>query len=62
MSLAAAKARHLTLIRLERVAGEAFGCPDEAPLSAGRARFVLPTTFALATFAAALAATITYLV
>ncbi|HEV7440187.1 MAG TPA: hypothetical protein VGN94_11270 [Methylobacterium sp.] len=63
MSTAAAQARHLTLVRLERAAGEAFGYPDEAPRSAGRAAsFVIPTTIALATFATAIAATITYLV
>ena len=30
MSPAAAHARHLTLRRLERAAGQAFGCPDDA--------------------------------
>ncbi|KAB1071956.1 hypothetical protein [Methylobacterium planeticum] len=62
MSTAAAQARHLTLARLERAAGEAFGCRDDAPRVADRASFMTPTTIALATFATAVAATITYLV
>lgn len=64
MTTAAAQARHLSLVRLEQAAGRAFGCPEEAePAAASRAALLLtPTTMALATFATAVAATITYLV
>lgn len=60
MSHAAIEARRLTLARMERAAGEAFGCPPEAP--AARIAFLNGTAFAVATLATALAATITYLV
>ncbi|MDR7037195.1 hypothetical protein J2X36_001942 [Methylobacterium sp. BE186] len=61
MSNAAAQARHIALARYERAAGEAFGFAEEARVAA-RAAFVTPAALALATFATALAATITYLV
>lgn len=64
MTTAAAQARHLSLARLERAAGQAFGCPEEADKApAPRAGLFTPaTTITLATLATALAATITYLV
>lgn len=64
MTTAAAQARHLSLVRLEQAAGEAFGCPVEAePVVDSRAAMLLtPTTITLATVATAVAATITYLV
>ncbi|WP_336489021.1 hypothetical protein [Methylobacterium nigriterrae] len=61
MSNAAAQARHIALARCERVAGEAFGFAEEGG-RVGRGIVVTPTVVALATFATALAATITYLV
>ncbi|MGT2487873.1 hypothetical protein ACU4GA_22105 [Methylobacterium oryzae CBMB20] len=62
MSDAAIEARRLTLIRFEHAAGAAFGCDDDAAVvPAGRA-LVNVTTITLATFATAVAATITYLV
>ena len=61
MSDAAIEARRLTLIRFEHAAGAAFGCDDDATVTPGRA-LVNSTTVALATFATAVAATITYLV
>ncbi|MCJ2089048.1 hypothetical protein MKK88_24125 [Methylobacterium sp. E-005] len=61
MSDAAIEARRLTLIRFEHAAGAAFGCDDEASLPQARA-LINATTIALATFATAVAATITYLV
>jgi hypothetical protein len=62
MSDAAIEARRLTLIRFEHAAGAAFGCDDDAAgVPPGRA-LMNSTTIALATFATALAATITYLV
>ena len=61
MTTASIEARTLILASLERAAGQAFGCEqDAAPVS--RAAFVNPTTIALATFATAFAATISYLV
>ena len=64
MTNAAAQARHLSLVRLEQAAGQAFGCPEDAePAARSRgALFFSPTAITLATFATALAATITYLV
>ncbi|MER2265565.1 hypothetical protein [Methylobacterium oxalidis] len=65
MSNAAVHARHIALARCERAAGEAFGFADgaaEDAIRSVRANLVTPTTLALATFATALAATITYLV
>ena len=64
MTSAAAQARHLSLVRLEQAAGQAFGCPDEAEPTIGSrtAMLITPTTITLATFATAVAATITYLV
>ena len=64
MTNAAAQARHLSLVRLEQAAGQAFGCPEEAePIIASRTSLLLtPTTITIATFATAVAATITYLV
>ncbi|SDO41272.1 hypothetical protein SAMN05216360_12221 [Methylobacterium phyllostachyos] len=62
MSDAAIEARRLTLIRFEHAAGAAFGCDDDG-VSLPQARALInATTIALATFATAVAATITYLV
>lgn len=61
MTTASVEARSLTLARLERAAGQAFGCEDDGA-SAPRVAFVTPTTIALATLATAVAATITYLI
>jgi hypothetical protein len=62
MSDAAIEARRLTLIRFEHAAGAAFGCVDDAAGVPPARALVNATTLALATFATALAATITYLV
>jgi len=62
MSDAAIEARRLTLIRFEHAAGAAFGCEDEATGVPPVRALVTSTTIALATFATAVAATITYLV
>lgn len=63
MTTAAAQARHLSLLRLEQAAGQAFGCPEDSVPSAPRtAALLTPTAITLATFATAVAATITYLV
>ena len=61
MTTAAIEARTLTLVRLERAAGQAFGCEQEGA-SASRLALVGPTTIALATFATALVATLTYFI
>jgi hypothetical protein len=53
--------RHLDLIRFEHAAGTAFGCIEEEDRSAAP-RILAPTAFAVATFATAVAATITYLI
>lgn len=58
---AAAQARHLSLARLERAAGQVFGY--EEPAAAPRGSTLLTHSgFALATVATAVAATITYFV
>jgi hypothetical protein len=62
MSDAAIEARRLTLIRFEHAAGAAFGCEDDAVRLPQARALVNATTIALATFATAVAATITYLV
>lgn len=63
MTTAAAQARHLSLARLERAAGQAFGCEEADKAPAPRASLLTPAaTITLATLATALAATITYLV
>lgn len=64
MTTAAAQARHLSLQRLERAAGEAFGCAQEAEpaVTARGSLMVNPTTIAFATVATAVATTIGYLV
>lgn len=64
MTTAAAQARHLSLQRLERAAGEVFGCPEEAePTMVSRGSLMVnPTTIAFATVATAVATTIGYLV
>ena len=64
MTTAAAQARHLSLVRLERAAGQAFGCPEdvEPAIESRSAMLLTPTTIALATVATTIAATITYLV
>jgi len=62
MSDAAIEARRLTLIRFEHAAGAAFGCDDDAAGLPQARALVNATTIALATFATAVAATITYLV
>ncbi len=60
---AAAQARHLSLTRLERAAGRAFGYEDHEPATAPRGSMLLTQSgFALATVATAVAATITYFV
>ena len=61
MTTAAIQARHLTLVCLERAAGEAFGCVEEVAVTE-RWRLVTATSLALATLAAATAVTIAYLV
>lgn len=62
MSDAAIESRRLTLIRFEHAAGAAFGCDDDgSDLPKARA-LISATTIALATFATAVAATLTYLV
>ncbi|MDP4026399.1 hypothetical protein Q8W71_27625 [Methylobacterium sp. NEAU 140] len=61
MTSAATEERHSALIRFEHAAGAAFGCEEEG--AAPQARLLTaPATIALATFATAVAATITYLV
>lgn len=55
-------ARHLDLVRLEQAAGQAFGCADESDTPSAPSTFLTPTTITLATFATAVAATLTYLV
>lgn len=60
MSHAAAQARHLMLSRIERAAGESFGYAQET--AATGANLLNGATIAVATFATAVAATITYLV
>ena len=63
MTTAAAQARHLSLQRFERAAGQAFGCPEDEPALAARGTTLLtPTAITLATVATAVAATITYLI
>lgn len=62
MTNAAAQARHLSLARLERAAGQAFGCEDDGAGARARPSFLMPSAITLATVATALAATITYLV
>ena len=63
MSDAAIEARRLTLIRFEHAAGAAFGFHDDAAGVPPRTcALVNATTIAMATFATAVAATITYLV
>lgn len=63
MTPAAAQARHISLTRLEQAAGQAFGYADEAePVVSRSAMLLSSSSFALATVATALAATITYLV
>ncbi|MHB2207257.1 hypothetical protein [Methylobacterium sp. CM6257] len=62
MSNAAIEARRLTLIRFEHAAGAAFGCEEEAAGAPPARALVNSATIALATFATAVAATITYLV
>ncbi|WP_232628938.1 hypothetical protein [Methylobacterium sp. Leaf118] len=64
MTTAAAQARHLSLQRLERAAGEAFGCTEDSePTVASRGLFLVnSTTITFATVATALATTIGYLV
>ncbi len=63
MTTATAQARHLDLVRLEQAAGQAFGCADEPDTTVARTPMLLtPTTITLATFATAVAATLTYLV
>ncbi|KQT56239.1 hypothetical protein ASG52_23930 [Methylobacterium sp. Leaf456] len=60
---AAAQARHLSLSRLERAAGQAFGYEEQESVVAPRGSFTMAHSgFALATVATALAATITYFV
>jgi hypothetical protein len=62
MSDAAIEARRLTLIRFEHAAGAAFGCDDDAAGVPPARALVNAPTITLATFATAVAATITYLV
>ena len=63
MTPAAAQARHLSLMRLEQAAGQAFGYCDDAEPEIARSTLLLSSSgFAIATVATALAATITYLV
>lgn len=63
MTPAAAQARHLSLMRLEQAAGQAFGYADEPEPTASRSGMLFSSSgFAIATVATALAATITYLV
>jgi len=60
---AAAQARHLSLSRLERAAGQAFGYEEQEPVAVSRGSMLLSQSgFALATVATAVAATITYFV
>ncbi|MCJ2091385.1 hypothetical protein MKK67_02505 [Methylobacterium sp. J-072] len=62
MSNAAIEARRLTLIRFEYAAGTAFGCDEETVTVPQSRLLVASATVAIATFATALAATISYLV
>ncbi|BAU92047.1 hypothetical protein MPPM_3442 [Methylorubrum populi] len=63
MTPAAAQARHLSLVRLEQAAGQAFGYADEPDPAVSRSSMLFSSSgFAIATVATALAATITYLV
>lgn len=61
MTTASIEARTLTLARLERAAGQAFGCEQDGPSAPGLA-LMSPTTIALATLVVGLAATLTYLI
>lgn len=61
MTTATIEARTLTLARLERAAGQAFGCEDEGSIPT-RTAFMAPTTIALLTVATAIAATVAYLI
>lgn len=59
---AAAQARHLSLARLERVAGQAFGYSEDIEPVAPRYLLSASSSIALATVATALAATFSYFV
>lgn len=60
---AAAHARHLSLVRLERAAGQAFGYEEHEAAAAPRGSLLMAHSgFALATVATVMAATITYFV
>lgn len=59
---AAAQARHLSLVRLERAAGQAFGYEEHEPVAVRGSMMLAHSGFALASVATALAATITYFV
>ena len=61
MTTATLEARTLTLARLERAAGQAFGCEQEGA-SAPRLAVVGPATIVLAMLATALAATLAYFI
>lgn len=62
MTTAATQARHLSLVRLEQAAGQAFGCQDESATIEARSLLLTPSTITIATVATTLAATITYLI
>ena len=60
MTPAAAQARHTSLLRLEQAAGQAFGYAEEQEPASTRSSMLLSSSsFAIATVATALAATIT---
>ncbi|WP_438344613.1 hypothetical protein [Methylorubrum populi] len=63
MTPAATQALHISLLRLEQAAGQAFGYADEPEPVAPRSAILFSSSgFAIATVATAVAATITYLV
>lgn len=63
MTPAAAEARHLSLLRLEQAAGQAFGYAEEQEPVITRSSLLFSSSgLAIATVPTALAATITYLV
>ena len=58
---AAIEARRVSLLRLERAAGAAFGCDDAAGPPRSDRLLTAPGAIALVTLATVFAATITYL-
>ena len=61
MTAASIEARTLTLARLERAAGQAFGCEEDGS-SVPRLALFGPTSLLVAALATTLAATLLYLI